>query len=351
MSVPVVHILPLTTLRRERLLPVNGRVTARIDQKVLALDVVAEATYGRQHLLLDVAQSFGLRPEAAQKAILVKPGDNVQANEPLAQQTGLVLRTLRAPRNGRVVLVEEGKIVLEVGETTYELKAGMPGVISRIIPERGVEVTFYGALIQGVWGNGRLDVGLLFPLLESPTDSLSAERMDVSLRGSIVLSAYCEDGRALQIGAELPLRGLILGNLAPALLPLAMQMPYPIIVIDGFRKAPLNSVAFRLLTTNAKRETTLNAQPYNRFENTRPEIYIPLPIAETPPPPRDVIELAIGQTVRLTRTPHAGQIATVLALPDGKSQMPNGIRTPAAQVRLENGQEILVPLVNLEIIG
>ncbi|MDW8226324.1 MAG: hypothetical protein RMJ60_00820 [Anaerolineales bacterium] len=351
MVTPIVHILPLTTLRRERLLPVNGRVTARLDQKVLALDVVAEAAYGRQHLLLDVAQTFGISAAQAQKLILVKPGDTVQANEPLAEQSGLTTRAVRAPKSGRVVLVEGAKIVLEVGETSYELQASMPGIISRIIPERGVEITFHGALIQGVWGNGRLDTGMLLPLLESPNDSLSAGQMDVSSHGSILLSGYCEDGRALQIGAELPLRGLILGNLSPNLLPQAMQMSYPIVVLDGFRKAPLNSTAYRLLTTNAKREVTLNAQPYNRHENIRPEIYIPLPVVETPPMPREVLQVAVGQTVRLTRAPYAGQIATVVVLKEGLSLMPSGIRVPAAQVRLESGQEIVVPLANMEIIG
>src|SRR5436190_24361353 len=104
MLAPVLHILPLTTIVRERTLPVAGKVIARLDQRVNPTDVVAEANFAREHVLLDVARTFGISTTAADKLIQVKEGDRLTEGALVAEMSGFIARSIKAPRAGRVMV-------------------------------------------------------------------------------------------------------------------------------------------------------------------------------------------------------------------------------------------------------
>jgi hypothetical protein len=351
MLAPITHILPLTTIVRERLLPVPGKVNVHVNQRVNPTDVIAETTFAREHVLLDVARTFGISPAAADKLIRVQEGDKLAQDALIAESSGFFTRSIKAPRPGRVMIVGSGQVMMEVGDTRIELRAGLPGLVSQVIPDRGVVIRTAGALIQGVWGNGRIDNGLMVNLLEKPDDVLSAGRLDVSLRGSVILGGQIRDVETLKAAGELPVRGLILSSMPSSLLQTAYQMRFPIMVTEGFGAIPMNSAAFKLLTTNNKREATVNAEHFDRYTGARPEVIIPLPISSEPGEPNPYEPFAAGQQVRMRRPPNAGMIGTISNLPPGLSLLPSGLRAPAADVKLENGENVIVPLVNLELVG
>jgi hypothetical protein len=351
MLAPVLHILPLTTIVRERTLPIAGTVTARLDQRVSSTDVVAEANFAREHVLLDVARTFGISTAAADKLIKVNEGDRLTEGALVAEMPGIFPRSIKAPRPGRVMVAAGGQVLMEAGDARINLRAGLPGVVTQIIPERGVVIRTAGALIQGTWGNGRIDNGLMVNLLEKPDAVLTADRLDVSLRGSVILGGHVRDVETLRAAAELPVRGLIISSLISSLLQTAVQMRYPILVVDGFGAMPMNTAAFDLLTSNNKREVTVNAEHFDRYHGNRPEAIIPLPISSEPAEPNPYETFAVGQRVRMRRSPFSGMLGALTDLPAGLSLLPSGLRARAGEVKLENGNTVLVPLVNLEVVG
>ncbi|MBI5822464.1 MAG: hypothetical protein HZB18_00395 [Chloroflexi bacterium] len=351
MQAPVNHIVGLTSIVRERLLPVSGTVLVRLNQKVSPMDVVAETHWAREHVLLDVARTLRISSNAADRLVKCKVDEKLAAGVEIAVGKGLFPRSIRAPREGRVVAVGGGQVLMEVGETKMELRAGIPGTIIEVIANRGAVIQTAGALIQGVWGNGRIDSGLLVNIAEKADGLLTLGKLDISLRGSIILAGMVKDAETLEAAADLPVRGLILSSIFPSLLPKAREMRYPIMVTDGFGSLPMNSAAFKLLSTNAKRDVTVNAEMFDRYSGARPETIIPLPISASPPAPREVETFAPGLQIRMRRPPFMGMIGSIVAVKPGLSSLPSGLRAPAAEVKLENGETVIAPLVNLEVVG
>lgn len=350
MLAPVVHILPLTRIRRERMLPVPGKVLVRNGQKVSTTDVIAEARLNPEHLLLNIARGLGLPEGKADGYLQCKTGMKVAQGDILAGPVGMTQRVVRAPKNGKVIVAGGGQILLELDTPPFELQAGLPGIVVHLIEERGATIETTGSLIQGVYGNGRLDFGLMYVLMRTPDDLLTTDRLDVSLRGSIILGGYCKDPEVLKSAASLPLRAMILASMDAALLPLAERVRFPILIVEGFGQRPMNTAAYNLLTTNERREVAVNAQAWDAFNGARPEIIIPLPATVEPPLPPDTDRFAAGQQVRLVRHPSQGGIGTIIEIRPGLTPMPSGITVPAAEVQLEGGEKALVPLANLEVI-
>jgi hypothetical protein len=350
MLAPVTHFLPVTTIRRERLLPQPGKVIVRAGQKVTALDVIAETNLELEYQLLDIAHILHVSQKKSDRYLQCEVGDQLSSGDLIAGPVGISNRVVRAQKNCKVILAGDGQVLLESSGKPFQLKAGIPGDVVELVPDRGAIVETTGALVQAVWGNGQMDFGVMSVLAKQPDHTLTIADLDVSLRGSIVLSGYCGDVETLKMTDELPLRGLILGSMEAELLPLASKMHFPIVLIEGFGKLPMNPVVFKLLTTNDRREVALNAEAWNQYARPRPEIVIPLPAPGNTEIAQESVEFAPEKQVRVLRSPSEGKIGTIVKMV-GSVNFPGGLRSPAAEVKLEEGNIAVFPLANLEIIA
>ncbi len=353
MLAPMSHTLALTTIIRKRELPVSGEVIARLNQRVLSSAVVAEAEYSHKHHLIDVARILDIKPKTAEKKLGdIHRGQHLSAGTVVATGGGLVPKEIKVEKSGRVVAIGGGQILLDTSGKELALRAGISGEITEIIPNRGVIIREVGALIQGIWGNGRINSGSLHIIATKPDHILEANQLDISIRSFVVLGGSCQDAETLMSAKDATVRGLILSSLNPSLLGLARKMPYPIIVTDAIGNEPMNATAHKIISTNNQRENvTVNAESYHHYKGTRPEVIIPLPHADFPPTPREVESFAPGQNVRLRRAPHAGATGTLIELPRTLKTLPNGLRVLVGRVKIKNGEQIFVPLVNLEVLG
>jgi hypothetical protein len=348
MLAPVNHILGLTNIRRIRTLPVNGNVLVRVGQRVNASDVIAEAQIATRHVLVDVRRAMGGATAAqVDKTIVRAEGDKLQQGDVIAETGGIFSRIVRAPSNCTIAMISGGRVLLAVETQPLQLLATIPGVVTDLHPERGATIETNGALIQGAWGNGRVAEGLMIPLLKTPDEELTTEMLEVSLRGAVVVGGFCRSADVLRAGAQLPLRGLVLASMTADLLALAAGLEYPIVVLEGFGRVPLNDATFQLITTSEKRDASLNAV-FNPPMGEKPELILPLPAVGQPS--AATTYFAPDQTVRIQGEPYRGKIGVIVQIRPGMTVLPNGLRAPAADVRLDRDSAVIVPLANLEVI-
>lgn len=349
MHAPLKYILPMTVIRRRRVMPASGKVLARAGQKVGATDTVAESNLYPQYLLLDIARGLGTPPDKTDRYLQCQTGDQLAEKDILAGPVGLARRMVRSPRAGKVVVAGDGQVLLEIAGQPFQMKAGLPGEVVELVAERGVVIESAGALIQGVWGNGRIDGGQLSILAKSPDHEIKPSELDVSSRGWVVLAGHCGDAEVFKTVEELPLRGLILGSMEARLVPAALKSPIPIIVLEGFGQRPIGAASHKLLISHERREVALNAEAWSAFTGARPEVFFPaaVPGALTPAP--DFVPLDVSQPVRILRAPYAGETGTVAEI-KGMTVFPGGLRARAALVHLENGENAIIPLANLEVL-
>lgn len=348
------HVLPLTTIRRERILPWPGELLIGMGQPVEPSDVVARAGRPRPFLILDVSRKLNLSVEQAEKAYLKRPGELVQQGEPLAQRKGSLLggRKITSPVDGTVLAVGSGRMVIRPIPEMFELRALLSGVITNVTPSFGVTIETPGALIQGVWGSGKEGYGVLKLGVEEPGAIMHAEQVEVAYHGSILVCGATLDMEILEKAQQVQARGLVVGAVPAELREQISRHILPVISTEGMGRIPISSVIFNLLKANEGREVMMLAVDSQRWRPVRPEIVIPLPVSSPPqmPPPLGAA-LSPGLKVRIRRAPYWGEVGIVKAVHNEPCRIESGISFPGAEVTLDDGTVVFVPYVNLDLVG
>ncbi len=351
MIVDVVRSTSFINICRVRQLLLPGRVLVDVGQDVLPADVIAVADVPGQVMVLDLVRGLGLAPDEADACAVREPGETVQQGDVIAQFQGAFTRLVRTPIDGRLVDISQGRAILATTTDQVQVQAGMIGQVESLIPEFGAVIINRGALIQGVWGNGGVAAGALQVVGETSAVALLEEDV-VGADGETLLAAgVCLHASILDAAVKKGIAGLIVGGLAPELKSLALEMPFPILVLNGFGLLPIDVGSFELLQEKTGRTASVNASRPNLYNGVRPELIIPEETGQPEAPLGYRVKLALGQRVRILSGKAQGQVGEVVALPTALVRFESGLKVYAAKIRLHGGQFVNIPRRNLEVMG
>jgi hypothetical protein len=346
-------MMPLTLIRRERLLPVPGEVLVQPGARVEPLDIVAQAQVGGQFRTFEIARLLHVPPSQAMRYLKKGMDEAVKAGEIIASRPGLPARHVRSPVDGTIADIDDrdGRVAIEVASQPIQLPAFLKGIVGNVLGDRGVVVETAGAMIQAAWGIGGEAWGVLRSVTESADEPIKASSIDVKAHGSIVVGGGWIVASALEQAQHLQLRGLITGSIEGDLIETAQSMPFPIIVTEGIGRVAMAAPIFDLLKSQEGREASISAETCVRWGVKRPEILIPLPSETRPPAPSAVgSPLTVGARVRVVRGPNMGRVGTVSAIPARSQRIETGVRAQGAEVVFGPNATVFVPFANLELL-
>jgi hypothetical protein len=197
MLLDVVITGSVSTIRRERRLPLRGEVLVNEGQEVHPEDLVAEASLPGKFYLVDIARGLDVEPRDAQQFLVREPGEYLLEDDVIAQIGGAFHRLVRAPLSGRFTAFHQGHALLEIGRETLQVKAGLIGVVEAVIPECGAIITTQGLLLQGVWGNGRMGSGGLNVVESAWSAPLKVSMLNKAEQGQVLAVGQCSDADTL----------------------------------------------------------------------------------------------------------------------------------------------------------
>jgi len=368
---PGLRVAAETTLRRQRRLPIAGRVLVERGARVRAEDVVARADLPGDVAPINVVSLLGITPAELERHMLRKQGDAVERDEVIAETHPFIKwfrSTARSPIAGTIEVVSEitGQVMVRGAPKPVDVRAYIDGVVVEVQPKEGVVVETTGALVQGIFGVGGEVSGEVAAVAHGPDAALGPADLDESLAGKIVLAGALVThdlyNRAAAIGVaalvaggfhDRDLKALLGYDLGVAITGHEKIRPI-LIMTEGFGRIAMARATYDLLASHAGRRASANGTTQIRAGVMRPEIIIPSAASAAArtcdlgrPGGRD---LEVGSAVRLIREPGFGRLATVRQLPPGIQEVECGARVRVVEVEFAGGQRVTVPRANIEVI-
>ena len=365
---PGLTVTDSTVIRRRRILPLPGTVLVKVGDRVRSNQPVARAELPGKVYPLNLANQLGVAPSEITEYLIKKGGDAVQKDEVLAENKPLFkwMKTeIRSPISGTVESISAvtGQVLLREPPRVLELLGYVDGVVVEIHPQQGVTIECLCSLVQGIFGIGGEIYGELVMAVAAPDEALTPAHVKADMKGKIVVGGSFLPADTMVKAKEVGVAGLVVGGIHDkdlrALLGYdlgvaitgAEQVGFTLILTEGFGTIPMAHKTFALLSAHAGAKASISGATQIRAGVIRPEIIIPRTGTQTgsiTQPQRAGIRL--GDPVRIIRDPLFGKIGEVSALPADLTKIPTESEVRVLEVRFSDGQVAVIPRTNIEVI-
>ena len=367
---PGLRVSEFTVLRKERRLPLLGEVLVKPGDRVTHGQVVARTNLPGNVESVNVAHRLSIEAADLPHHMRKKQGDPVAKGEVIAESKsffGLFRSTCQAPITGTIETVSTvtGQLLLREPPIPVQVLAYVDGVIADVHEKEGATVETWGTFIQGIFGVGGETSGILRTVVEGPQDDLTAARIPTRAEGEILVGGRRITMDAIVKAKAAGARGLIAGGFDDQDLKTLLgrdlgvaitgheDIGVTLVLTEGFGEIAMAGRTFEVLRQNQGLLASINGATQIRAGVIRPEIVIPKldrPRPSTGGAGEISLGLREGSRVRVIREPNFGMLGFVTGLPPELQAMECETKVRVLRVKLDSGEEYLLPRANVEMI-
>jgi hypothetical protein len=367
---PGLKVQGYTRLVKKRILPVLGDVLVKEGDEVSYDTVVATTKIPGIPYISRTGSVLGVDPDEVQDFLIKNIGDTIEKGETLAKYRGffgLFTRTCESPASGTIESLSSitGCVIIREPDTVVNLDAYIPGRISEVYTNEGVAIETTATFIQGIFGIGGETHGRLRVCVESNQDILTEGHIKEDDKGKIIVGGSMITTDALLKAQKLGISAIIAGGINDKELMEFLgyeigvaitgqeDVGISLIITEGFGKIAMAERTYNLLKKHEGEMVSATGETQIRAGVMRPEIIIPIAkLSEE----RDELEedfaggMGKGTLVRIIREPYFGAIGKIINLPVELQRIESRSMVRVMEVELENGERVIVPRANVEII-
>lgn len=350
-----------------RRLPILGEVFPKVGDKVNYDDIVAKTEISGDPEIVKASMLLGMEPEDLTRFMKKELGDTVEKGEQIAFYSalfGLIKKSVVSPIDGTVESISDitGQVIIRGSPIPVEVDAYIPGTVAEVMPREGAVIETNAAFIQGIFGIGGEVHGEIHVVVEDNTQEVDADMIKPEYKGKVLIGGSLVTMDALKKAADVGVSAIVSGGIRHYDLTTFTgeeigvaitgqeEVGITLIITEGFGKMIMSQRTFDLLKEFEGYLACVNGATQIRAGVLRPEIIIPHEEhvkAETEELSQGMVP---GTSIRIIRQPYFGAIGKVHSLPVELQQLESESKVRVVNIELENGEVVMVPRANVEII-
>lgn len=365
---PGLTVTERTVVRRRRLLPLPGKLSVNLGDRVQSSQAVASAELSGKVYPINLANQLSIAPDEIKDYLVKKEGDSVRKDEVLAENKPLIkwFKTeIKSPITGTIESMSTvtGQVLLREPPRVLELLAYIDGTVVEVMQRQGVTVEATCSLVQGIFGIGGEVWGELVLAVQAADEPMMPAHVTPDMKGKIVIGGSFLSADTMAKAKESGVAALVVGGIHDkdlrALLGYDLgvaitgteQVGFTLILTEGFGAIPMADKTFKLLSAHVGQKASVSGATQIRAGVIRPEIIIPQAGVSTGAATQVHREgIRLGDPVRIIRDPLFGKIGEVSALPSDLTKIPTESEVRVLEVMFCDGSRAVIPRTNIEVI-